>query len=394
FKATILDENGNLILEGGERITVRVDVANTGSGPANGVSALVGGPPIVMSHFPASSLPAGSLQPGESRSLEFTGTLPQGIQPQRVDLVVSVTEASGSSAPPAQTLAAMLRPSAAVKERPILSGGSGGNIDRVPDAIPGLERPRTYVISVGISAHRDQQTPGRKYAAMDAELVAGYFRALGGVPASNVRLLQDWKALRPDIEETILDWLPAQVTSDSRVIVYFAGQAKVSSSGETFLVPYEGGQSTARLYPMKDLLAALGRLKTRQILLIFDGSVSKLNETPVKSKDPQWGQGGGNIARLIGTTGFQTSLEPEKLHHSLFTYYLIRGLRGDADGNRDREVTLGELAAFLRKIVPDAARQGFNHDQRPLVIPSFQTGSPFATMPLTKSAPASGANGG
>src|SRR5438093_2758900 len=38
FKATILDENNNLILESGERVKVRVDLANSGGGPAQGVS--------------------------------------------------------------------------------------------------------------------------------------------------------------------------------------------------------------------------------------------------------------------------------------------------------------------------------------------------------------------
>jgi hypothetical protein len=175
------------------------------------------------------------------------------------------------------------------------------------------------------------------------------------------------------------------MTPESSVIVYIAGQVKTAPSGETFLVPYEGGQSAARLYPMKDLLAALGRLKARQIVLIFDGSVSKLDDAQAKGKDPQWGQSGRNIVRLIGTTGFQGSLEPEKLHHGLFTYFLLRGLRGEADSNRDRDVTLGEMAGFLRKAVPDAARQGFNHNQQPLVIPSIQSGSQLATMSLTRS---------
>ena len=385
FKATILDENGNLILEGGERITVRVEIANAGAGSANGVSAIISGPPVIISQFPASTLTVGSLQPGESKSVEFSGTVPQAVPPQRVDLMVTVTEASGSATPPAQMLAAMLRSNADAKEQPVASKGSWVNIDRVPDRASGFERPRTFVISIGISAHRDQQASARKYAAMDAELVAEYLRALGGVPAANVRLLQDWKALRSDIEEAILDWLPAHMTPDSNVIVYVAGQVKVGSSGETFLVPYEGGQSAARLYPVKDLLAALGRLKARQIVLIFDGSVLKLDDAQAKGKDPQWGQSGRNIVRLIGTTGFQNSLEPEKLHHGLFTYLLLRGLRGEADSNRDRDVTLGEVASFLRKAVPDAARQGFNHEQQPLIIPSIPSGSQLAAMPLTRS---------
>jgi hypothetical protein len=58
---------------------------------------------------------------------------------------------------------------------------------------------------------------------------------IGGLPQNNVRLLRDWNALRPDIEEALLDWLPAKTTKDSLVVVYFAGQAVGSPSGETFL---------------------------------------------------------------------------------------------------------------------------------------------------------------
>jgi len=58
-------------------------------------------------------------------------------------------------------------------------------------------------------------------------------RRWAGVPAPNIQLLQDWKAVRTDIEEFILGWLPKRLTSESVVIVYFSGQAAVSPSGET-----------------------------------------------------------------------------------------------------------------------------------------------------------------
>ncbi|MGH7166082.1 MAG: hypothetical protein ACREIS_11225, partial [Nitrospiraceae bacterium] len=82
FKATILDENGNLILEGGERVRLRVDVVNTGTHPAQGVSVTLAGTPAVVSQFPATTLPVGALQPGESRSVEFAATLSQSVQAQ------------------------------------------------------------------------------------------------------------------------------------------------------------------------------------------------------------------------------------------------------------------------------------------------------------------------
>jgi len=369
FKATMLDENSNLVLEGGERLRVRVDVVNAGQGTARGVAVALAGTPAVIGQFPATTLPVGILQPGESRSVEFVATLPPNPQASQAELRVSLTEASGAGLPPAQTMSAALRAGGAAA----LAGAGASrffdNVDQVPPAPAGFQRPQTHLLAVGISSYRDQQIPGRKFAAQDAELVASYFKTVGGLPAANVRVLQDRKALRPDIEEAILDWLPPRITPESVVIVYFSGQALVSASGETYLVPYEGsGASTFRLYPVKDLQTALGKLKAQQVVLIFDGGMARLSKEGVlKAKAPQWETGGGAVVRLIGTTGLQSGLEPDQLKHGLFTYYLLRGLKGEADANHDGEVALGELAAFLRQAVPAAAKSQFNQDQRPLV---------------------------
>ncbi len=377
FKATLLDENGNLALEGGERVRVRVDVTNSGKVAVVGATATLSGTPGLITSFPSPSLQIGNVPPGESRSVEFAATVPPSMEAQRAEVTVSVGVASGSSAPPPQTLTAALR-------------GSIGRLEAI-DQIPagtGLQRPHTYVLAVGLSAYRDPQITARKYAALDAELVAGYWQAVGGVPPGNVRVLQDWKAPRNDLEDAVLEWLPKRLTSESVVIVYFAGQAAVSPSGDTYLVPYDGKQtSTARLYALKDLEAGLARLKAKQTLFIFDGGMLAFGQAKTaKARAPKWSVGKGSVVRLIGVTGFRSGLEPAKLRHGLFTYYLLRGLRGDADANFNGEVTLGELAAYLGRAVPASAKQDFNQEQRPLIIPPIQPAGKSADLVLSKSA--------
>lgn len=377
FKATLLDENGNLALEGGERVKVRVDVTNSGKVAVAGAAATLSGTPGLITSFPSTSLQIGSVPPGESRSVEFAATVPPSMEAQRAEVTVTISVASGSAAPPPQTLAAALR-------------GSIGRLEPV-DQIPagtGLQRPHTYVLAVGLSAYRDPQITGRKYAALDAELVAGYLQAVGGVPPANVRLLQDWKAPRNDLEDAVLEWLPKRLTSESVVIVYFAGQAAVSPSGETYLIPYDGKQtSTARLYALKDLETGLARLKAKQTLFIFDGGVLTFGQAKAaKTQAPKWSAGKGSVVRLIGAAGLRSGLEPAKLRHGLFTYFLLRGLKGDADGNFNGEVTLGELTAYLGRAVPASAKQDFNQEQRPLIIPPIQPAGKSADLVLSKSA--------
>ena len=376
FKAKVLDENSDLVFEGGERLRIHLDIVNGGTQTLSNVSASLTGHEMLLAQFPATTLPVGRLEPGDSKSLDFVATLPQSIQTQQAELKVIVGDGTTRTGPPEQTLPVTLRS----------TGLAVDDVDEVPATPTGFRQPHNYVISVGLSAYRAQDLPARKYAFPDAEMMAAYFKSLGGVPASNIRLLQDSKALRPDIEEALLDWLPSRVTKDSTVIFYFAGQALVTPSGDTFLIPYEGSlTTTTRLYSLKDLEAALSRLKVRQTLFIFDGSVLKPGaDRQGKSPSPQWQISNGSLIRLIGTTGTGKSFESDKLRHGIYTYYLLRGLRGEADTDRNGEVTLRELILYVNEKVLPAARASFHQDQRPQVIPSLRAGDRSADAVLTK----------
>ena len=376
FKATVLDENGNLIFEGGERIRVRIDLVNGGEQELQGVTAALTGTASVIAQFPTTTLVVGRLQPGQSRSIEFVATLPQAVQQQKADIQVAISDSGTRAQPQAQTLALSIQP----------TGIKADDVDQIPAAATGFRQPHTYLISIGIGSYRDQQVPSRKFASLDAEMVSSYFQSLGGLPASNVRLLQDWKALRPDIDEALLDWLPPHMNKDAVVIVYFAGLASVSSTGETFLVPYDGtATTTSRAYPLKDLEAALSRLKAKQTIFLFDGIVSRMGpDSRTKPALPQWNPAGSSTLHVIGTSGIGRGLEDDQHRHGLFTYYLLRALRGEADTNRDGDVTLGETVPYLSQKVLWASKTHMNQEQRPFAVPAIRPTDPSAALVLTK----------
>jgi hypothetical protein len=56
FKATLLDENSNLLFEGGEHVRVRVDIVNTGTSVIEQASASLTGTPTIIERFPAPTL--------------------------------------------------------------------------------------------------------------------------------------------------------------------------------------------------------------------------------------------------------------------------------------------------------------------------------------------------
>lgn len=374
FKAMLLDENSNLVLEGGEHVRVRVDIINTGMSLIENASASLSGTPAVIEQFPATMLPIPPLQPGQTKSLEFIATLPPTKQTQQAAIHVTVAESGGAAAPP-QTLSLTIQP----------AGTGQDDVNQIPAPTPGFHQPQTYLVSIGVGAYPDPKLMPRRYAATDAETVAAYFQSIGGVPPSNIRLLQNQKALRADIHEALFGWLPLHAHKNAVVIVYFSGQAIVTPTGDILLTLYDGNAAdSTRLYPLNDLESAFARLKAKQIIFLFDGVVSKLRgNAKVETASPRWEFSGGNTVGLIGGEDLTKGLEDDQHHHSLFTYYLLKGLRGEADTNRNGTVTLGELAGYARQKVAWAAKSQFNEVQRPLLFPPLKPDDPAASLVLT-----------
>lgn len=374
FKAMLLDENSNLILEGGEHVRVRVDIINAGTRVIESASASLTGTPVVIEQFPATTLPIPPLQPGQTKSLEFIATLPPTKQAQQAAIHVTVAESGGAEAP-SQTLSLTIHP----------AGIGQDDVNQIPSPAPGFHQPQTYLVSIGVGAYRDPKLTPRRFAATDAETVAAYFQSVGGVPPSNVRLLHNQKALRADIHEALYGWLPQHAAKDAVVIVYFSGQAMATPSGDILLTLYDGnaGDST-RLYPLTDLESAFARLKAKQIIFLFDGMVSRLrSDTKGKPASPHWELGGGHTVGLIGGEDLTKGLEDDQHRHGLFTYYLLKRLRGEADTNRNGTVTFGELASYVRQKVAWAAKSQFYQEQRPLLFPPLKPDDPAASLALT-----------
>ncbi|MCA1957845.1 MAG: hypothetical protein LDL14_04855 [Nitrospira sp.] len=382
FKTLLLDENGDLILESGEHVRVRVDVVNTGAIPAQDVSVSLTGTPEVLNLFPATTLTLPPLQPAQTKSLEFMATLPPTLQPLQAEIHVTLTQGGKPVAPP-QTLLLTIQP----------AGASLDDVDRIPALRSAFERPGTHLIAIGISNYPPPQTKLRTYASMDAQRIADYFQAIGGVPASNVMLLRDLQAHRVAVDNAFTKWLSRRTDKNAVVIIYFSGQAMVAPNGEVLLALSDAGRADAsraadaRRYPLRHITSAIAKLNVQQTLFIFDGLMSKLHgESDAQTAIPRWDLNGTTMIQMIGGESFKTGLEDDAHRHGLFTYYFLRGLRGEADTNHNGFVTLGELAGYVRQKVTWVAKSRFNAEQRPMIFPTFEPSDTVGSLVL--SAPA------
>jgi uncharacterized caspase-like protein len=103
----------------------------------------------------------------------------------------------------------------------------------------------------------------------------------------------------------------------------------------------------------------------KQMLFILDSCFSGLAGVVKKGKIPK--ETRKQVEAFIKTEGRQimtaggadetTVMSKEWNNHSVYTLYLLKGLRGAADYNKDKVISIRELQVYLDSTVPKEAKQ-------------------------------------
>ncbi len=245
------------------------------------------------------------------------------------------------------------------------------DVDKLKRALA-AERPNDFALVIGIEEY--QNIPKASFGKRDAESVREYVQGLG-VPEENIIFLTGPLATRTGITKYLQEWLPRNVEKDSRVYFYYSGHgAPDPKSGSAYLVPWDGDptflKSTA--YSVRDIFRDLEKLKAKEVIVMLDACFSGAGGRSVIAK---------GVRPLVNVKDYKTKKKSrisvlsasaldeiagsmEKEGHGIFTYYMLKGLQGAADADKDNHVTLQEMHDYtLRKVRRKARRQ--NREQTP-----------------------------
>lgn len=75
-----------------------------------------------------------------------------------------------------------------------------------------------------------------------------------------------------------------------------------------------------------------------------------------------------NIVVFSAASGDQIGSTYEEKGHGLFTYFLLKGIKGEGDANKDGHIEIGELFNYLKPEVERIARKMYNNEQMPQLI--------------------------
>jgi hypothetical protein len=344
------DANNNGMYEPGEKISIGIDIRNTGRGTASGVKVLLSGDDTITALL-GSSKEVGDILPGESRLVLFENIVPESIVRKTADFTIRVSESKGFEPVSIdKSIAFMPKKAEIAKSYP--------NLLPWPEANKG-KREKSAALIIGISDYQSDKIDDLKYAKKDAEIVKEYFNGVLGIPEKNIKILSDSEATTTKIKTLVEKWL---AKGDYEFIAfYFAGHGLPDPKGsdKPFIVPSDSDLSDPDLemetiIPVNELVSALEKSSAKDILVVLDSCFSGAGGRTPKSvllaqrgivRTPKFKQ---ERAIVFSAALDQSAMEFDKVEHGYFTYYVLLGLKGAADSNKDGIVTSSELCDFVK----------------------------------------------
>ena len=231
-------------------------------------------------------------------------------------------------------------------------------------------------IIIGIADYKS--LPKADFANDDARAFYDYaIRALGIKP-ENIKLLVDSDAEEVEILRTFRNWLPSKVRSTTDVYVFYSGHGLPTADGQgLYLIPPRAARDLIddTAIPFSKINTALQSAKPKSVTMILDACYSgqaRSGETLVASARPVRLKTENrlfpeNFTVITASQNDQISSSNPDLQHGIFSYYLMKGMEGDADANRDGKITLGEMQAYLTENVGRQAGM-MNRKQEPQLV--------------------------
>jgi hypothetical protein len=227
-----------------------------------------------------------------------------------------------------------------------------------------------------------------KYAVKDARALYNHFIDYMRLPKENIILLINEDASLTNLRSTLGTHLKRKAGKEDTVFIYFAGHGCTEQDSQSpdgdgltkYLLPYDAlpDDLYATALPMGEVQKIFDRIKSDRLIFICDACYSgasggrTVSLTGLRSNISdafldRLVKGKGQV--IITASGAnEVSAESDELQHGIFTYFLLKGLRGEADADTDGLITVDEIYNYVSIEVPGATRQ----EQHPVKKGSFE----------------------
>lgn len=252
--------------------------------------------------------------------------------------------------------------------RKVLGPVSSGTTKSAP-----VERgigPQRWAVVVGISEYANTGIPRLNFADNDAEAIAVFLEKPegGGFERDHIRLLLNKDATLTNVRDALINFLSQAIDRDL-VVIYFAGHGAPDPArpSNLYLLTHDSDPSVlgTSAFPMWQIQDVLGRYILAKRIVVFSdachsGGISVdfatrgmgVTETnPINQYLADLARSKEGVVVFTASAAGEVSQELPEFRHGVFTYYLLKGMQGEADLNNDYTVSINELMQYVEEQV-------------------------------------------
>jgi hypothetical protein len=259
--------------------------------------------------------------------------------------------------------------------RPVGEVPSNSQVAQTPVEVDRNTDVKIWAVVVGVG--RYSSMPVLKYSDDDAYQYYAFLKSPegGALPDQQVKVLVDEDATRANILQTCRQIL-LRADENDVIVFYFSGHGL-----DGYFLPQDYDGINNRLLH-SDIKAIFEQSKAKHKLVVadacFSGSMLAMKQ-PFTMQQMQgfyraFENSSGGMALLMSSKSQEYSLEDQGLRSGIFSHYLIRGLKGEADVDGNRIVTVREIYDFVFKNV----RSYTSNAQTPTISGKFASDMPIS----------------
>ena len=243
--------------------------------------------------------------------------------------------------------------------------------------------PKVYSVIVGVAAYHHVRR--LQYTDDDAYKMYAFLKSPegGAVPDEQIKVLIDESATKQNIIDAMKDVL-LNATENDMIMFYFSGHGK-----EDGFLPYDFDGYENKL-TFGEINTIFGLSKAKHKICIADachsGGMMAMKGATESSDDAfaitstkdylsEFNEG-NQVAIMVSSQVDEVSVESGTLRQGTFSHFLMKGLKGNADRNRDNTVTILELFNYVSRQVKSYT----SNYQNPVLFGSYDPDMPISIV--------------
>lgn len=235
---------------------------------------------------------------------------------------------------------------------------------------PGL---KIWAVIVGVAAYNHM--PALRYTDDDAYRIHSFLKSPegGALPDEQIRILIDEEATLLNIRQAMED-LFGKAGPNDMVLLYFSGHGLKGSflpidfDGYNYKLQHEDVAAILKKSPAKYKLCIADACHSGSLLAMRSASAQSI----LTNYYENLAQSAGGTALIMSSKSEETSLESSGLRQGVFTHFLIRGLKGEADKDGDKIISVQELYEYVHENV----RTYTGYRQSPVIMGDYDRKMP------------------